>query len=60
MTGQQRSDYIIAIGVELARQKPKRLWRVSKTMQEENSMRIPLLHIDLFGAGNCPDIDRLL
>jgi hypothetical protein len=37
--------------MQMLRQKLERLRRIPKTVQEENSMRIPLLHVDRFSAG---------
>ena len=56
MSGQKWRDYIVPVSMNRIGEKPKRLRRVTKAMQEENSVRIPLLQVDPFGAGAYPGI----
>ena len=52
MSGQKWRDYIVPVSMNRIGEKPKRLRRVTKAMQEENSVRIPLLQVDPLGAGS--------
>jgi hypothetical protein len=56
MSGQEWRDYIVPISMNRIGEKPKRLRRVTKAMQEENSVRIPLLQLDPLGARSYPGI----
>src|SRR5206468_3247015 len=46
----ERGKYSVPVLRESVGEQRKRLWSISKTMQEENSVRAPLLQIDRLGA----------
>ena len=59
MSGQERRTHIETRGMKLDRELSQRLRCIPKTMQEENSSRIPLLQIDRFRAFSYDLLSRL-
>jgi len=52
MARKKRRNDIVSRGMKMISHQPQRLRRISKTVQEENPVSIPLLHVDRFGAGD--------
>lgn len=57
MSRQKWCAHVVTDRMNLACEKLQGLRRVSKAMQEENPVGIPLLHINTLGAGNRAGFD---